>query len=195
VSILRSWPDFYCRYFIRIISCTKRLVRANKKAQWENFIAEGSKAMAKAEWNKAWQWVKVLGQRTHDGIAGPQPVRDEDGVLLIEQSDITRAWASHYAALAHDVTGHSKSYNHWVGKEDKRLPVIEGLDSELTWQEFNQALTALKGRKAPGVDGLLPEWFHAMAEASTPAENASTPMGRVYLRILQGVWRSGSVPD
>ena len=172
----------------------RKQLRADSKARWDSFLGAGAKTLARGEWKKAWRWIKCLGQRNHAGALAPQPVKDPEGNLQVDSEGIAAAWAAHYARLASDATGHSRDPTHWEEKGEE-LPEIPGLDEPISWSELNQALAAIKGGKAAGVDGLPPEWFKAMVEDPHAASSEpATPMGKAFLRVLQSVWERASIP-
>jgi exonuclease III len=175
---------------------SRELIRKEKKAQWEKFINEGANSLFNKEWKKAWRWIKCLGQRQHSHTLSLQPVRDKNGILQLDPDNISKAWVSHYSTLAKDVTGHSKDSTFWESPRDNEAEVISGLNDPITWNEANQALLTIKGGKAPGMDGLPPEWFKAMAESPKDiGVLPQSPMGLAFFKTIQGIWDKASVPE
>ncbi len=197
VEIPEEKDALWSRY-LELKRRSKKLVREEKRTQWDSFIAKGAKLMVGGEWRRAWKWIKCIGQRAHTGPPGLQPIVGKDGTLHMDPAGITNAWAAHYAALAGDATGHSKDPVYWESKGEElvRAGAITGLNGPIAWDELHWALRAIKSGKAPGDDGLPPEWFKVMVEDSQDLQDEPrSPMGRVFLRVIRSVWERASVPD
>ena len=166
---------------------SRKLIRDEQRASWARFLAGGMELMVSGEWKRAWRWIKSLSQRSAARSLVPQPVRDLDGNLQVEPGEIAKAWAAHYAALAQDVTHHSRDPAHWQ-EMGTPLEVIGDIDEPISWRELNAAIRGIRAGKAPGLDGLPPEWFKAMAEHPCEAgSEPSTPMGKAFFKAIQGV--------
>lgn len=161
---------------------TRDLIQKEQKESWSNFIAKGAELLASGLGKMAWQWIKTITQKSTARSLAPQPVKDLDGNLQVEPDGIANALAAHYASLASDATLHSRDPAHWQ-------------EMGTSQRELNGAIRAMKNGKAPGLDGLPPEWFKAMAEnPSVVGNEPSTPMGKAFLKVIQTIWYNASVP-
>lgn len=151
----------------------------------------------KGDTRKVWKMVEEL-QNGDAGISGEQGINDLEGKMQESPQGISDAWAGHYSKLAEDVDGTSRDFgsDYW----DKRLmqPAsgkLIGLNGPVTWTELNAVLNKLSNGKAPGSDGLLPEWFKTAAEPVKLA--AATPksgLGRVLLAFCQSTFALSYIP-
>jgi len=171
-----------------------KAVRGERRTNWLKYVADGAEALSSGRWHEAWRWIKrTCGKgRNPNGV---QPVKDPNGELQVDALSVANAWAQHYAELAEDKTGHSRQASHWSRKRVRWEAAIDEVNAPIKWPELNSRLLELKGRKAPGKDGLTSEWFKSMAEPpETMGEFPESPMGKVFLRLVQGMWENSHIP-
>ena len=173
---------------------TREAVRHERKTAWLRHVDKGAEALANGRWLEAWRWVRATVGGRGCKPCHVQPVHDAAGELQVDPESIAVVWADHYARLGDDETGHSKDAEHW---RRKRVPVSEAMDElnqPIGWRELNHKLATIRCGKAPGQDGLLPEWFKSMAEDGEPGDKPASPMGKIFLRMVQGMWERAYIP-
>jgi exonuclease III len=184
----------YWDSYVELRKESRKLIREEQRADWARFLAKGAELMVSGESKRAWGWIKSLSQCSTAKSQVPQPVRDLEGKLQVEPEEIAKTWAEHYAALAQDTNHHSRDPAHWQEMGTPRQE-LSGLDEPISWRELNEAIRAIRAGKAPGLDGLPPEWFKTMAELPSEAgAEPLTPMAKAFFKAIQGIWQNASIP-
>lgn len=177
------------------------LLKRDKKVSFDNHVKEVGYAYSEGDTKAVWNWVAKL-KTNSKAITGVQPVRGNDGQLITVPEKILQAWSSHFAKLAADETGHSRDAEFWRGKVPVFRAELSGLNDPIGWEEVNATLRRIQGGKAPGADGLIPEWFKAAIDEledghSPPTKSVdepATPMGRFILKLVKGIWENSYIP-
>ena len=90
------------------------------------------------------------GQKVHEGWY-THTVNNKDGQLLTDQTEVMARWKEHFESLFQEV-------------EDAEQPDLEmgqKSDKEISEEEVRRAVSRLKGGKAPGTCGIMPEMLKA----------------------------------
>lgn len=189
----------------RYVVARKKALKAKrvaKKQSWLKFIAKGAQQLVSNDLRGHWRWVKMVSNRGRSTQSGTGPIFMEDGSgrLVYTPQERLMEWGHHYRMLLGDPTGHSRDRQHWaeIFQGPAEAPIRE-LELDVSWDEINHVLHRLKAGKAPGFDGVPPEFYKlAMENFSAPGYNAfvpSTYMGKVILQIARIVWNNGSIPS
>ena len=185
----------------RYQECKAVATKAKRKASqdsWLRHIVNGANALASYDMHGFWRWVKTTTQRGARGPSdmGPLQSPDTPQLLVYQPREKLMAWKLHYERLLADATGHSRDAQYWADKFlGPPVPPLEGLNGDISWGELNVALQKLKSHKAPGRDGIPPEFYKLAAEAvdepGVGIEHPHTEMGKALLRIVNRLYKKG----
>jgi exonuclease III len=176
-----------------------RAVSMDQKVQWGIKVKEIVKEAESGNHKIVWQGLKrwIAGKRTY---LPTQPICNSDGELVFSSDEILQVWQKHYANLLKDDTGHSKDRQFWEERISQEIcparAQMADLDQTITWAEMRQVLKAARNGKAPGMDGVIPEFYKAALHLDADhKEEPSNPFGKSLLTIAQKVFESGIVPE
>jgi len=179
-------------------------LREARKKSWLKMVNLGAGCF-KADPHKFWRFMIGLSGRRNRQVnaRAVQPIKDEQGNVLVDAEQIKARWSRHYAALARDETKHSRSRRHWRGlmprRPQRKVPrcASQALSAPLEWAEVCETLGAMKKGKAPGDDGIPVEFLRLVIERKVDGEwpgEPQTVMGRALLRVLSRIWDDGRIP-
>jgi exonuclease III len=179
----------------------KKAIRRARGKAWYRKVYKAHAQMIHRP-REFWHWSSQYGGwRTKGGPAALQPVYGEDGTLLTDLTSIVGRWASHYAELGRDVTGHSRDMEYWQFMDpEPRTARIDELNNLFTREEVWGALGRMKRHKAPGKDGIPADFLQAcLREKGTSAgpprqDPPSTPMTDALLALLNTSYKSHTIP-
>lgn len=170
------------------------LLKDYKRSQWDKFIRSGTDHFVNQEPRSGWKWVKAL---TGDNCRSSSvtPVRDESGALLLDPAEVRIRWKAHHSSLAADPTGHSRDKSHW---RDRLYPRVSDkplhINDPITWPELVAALKSMRNGKAPGVDGLPPEFYKLLLNEQDK-DFPSSGMARALYKLWSGLWQAEYIPQ
>jgi hypothetical protein len=170
---------------------------ACSKKSWLRFIVKGSKAIADNDMKGFWKWAKMITGRNKVGGSdlGPLYKIGNRSQLVYRPEEKLEQLRIHYESLLRDVTGHSRDMEYWRTKlPGDIVPPLQGINDDISWIEINGALKSLKRGKAPGRDGVTPD-FYKLAIDDGEGILPSSSMGRVLFELLTRVWNTGVIPD
>ena len=171
---------------------------------WHRSVLKGARCLVRNDAKAYWRFIKsVSGQGRAGSSMLTQPVKNARGSLEVDPEKIAKTWADHYGALMQDSTGHSKDANHWkVPARGLQLrppidPENQRLNHRPTWREICLVLHGMKNHKAPGVDGIPPEWFKLAQDALDDEERIGrqrrvarpqSEMGKALYNLILSMW-------
>lgn len=188
--------EYYDAYIVSRQRANEEKQLCSKKS-WLRFIIKGSKALTDNDMKGFWKWAKMVTNRGKTGPSdlGPLYKIGNRNQLVYRPEDKLEQLKIHYEALLRDVTGHSRDAEYWRTKLPGELaPPLQGINEDISWHEVNVALKSLKRGKAPGKDGIIPE-FYKLAIDSEEGEFPTSALGRVIFEVLTRVWNLGVVPE
>jgi hypothetical protein len=144
-----------------------------------------------------WKWAKLITNRGKVGPSdlGPLYKVGNRHQLVYRPEEKLEQVKLHYEALLRDATGHSRDAEYWRTKLPGNIvPPLQGINEDISWREVNAALKSLKRGKAPGKDGIIPD-FYKLAIDADEGEVPSSSLGQVIFQVLTKVWNLGVVPD
>jgi hypothetical protein len=179
---------------------------------WSEYISQGVEHQA-TDPRKYWRWIKSI-LRPRDHVSLSPPILDPAGSLLLDPSQIRRAWTQHYRLLATDPDdGHSRDASFpWpvsttlgtsfplavselpdLAEPDSFLhPTLEQLNDDILWPDVLDTLRRMKSGKAPGPDGIPLEWLQLSSDDQT---TPSSVFGRAFFLVIQRMWQEQHIPD
>ena len=125
----------------------RRVVRKARNEKWVQFGREMEK---EAIGNQRKFWMKVKEDRR--STRGGTHVNNKDGQLLTDQTEVMDRWKEHSESLFQEVEDVSEQPDLEMGQES---------DKEISEEEGRRAVSRLKGGKAPGTCGIMPEMLKA----------------------------------
>ena len=177
----------------------QNLKRRSAQCSWIRHIAVGATKVCENDLGGFWRWANQIMHRGSQGSSDFGPVYSEDETLVYDTGGKLQVWRRYYDRLLTDQTGHSRDAEYWRGLfPGPAAAELPGLNDQISWPELNQALGKLKAGKAPGRDGVPPEFYKLAFEKDDEALFADEPQsafGQVILFIARELWASGSIPD
>jgi exonuclease III len=174
----------------------KAACREDMKLSWLAKISEACKWAAKnGDKSRYWRWLKrVMFNGNCNRSHCPGPIVDPDSKTLIsDPNEIAKVWASHYGKLAADPTGHSRSRDWWSRFEMNDLSELD-VNGPILWSEIRSIIAKFVNGKAPGIDGIPPEWFKGCL-SHVDEEKPTSPMARVLHKLVERIWVEQQIPD
>lgn len=175
----------------------KAIIRECNNISWLRFIEAGSSKLSDNDMGGFWNWAKQITGRGKNGPAdyGPLRVLNQQTELAYSTLEKLEVWRQHYQTLFNDVTGHSQDESYWR----EVLPGEPGelnldCNSDFSWMELNHVLRKMKNGKAPGCDGIPPEFFK-LARTRIDEVAPSSPLGTLLLRLANWIWHRGHIPE
>jgi exonuclease III len=183
--------------YLRFKSKAHRLKSRSAKVSWLRHVTKGAEKVCDNDLGGFWRWANQIMHRGKSGPADLGPMYSEGDTLVYDPKEKLRAWQRHYEKLLGDPTGHSRDAEHWAlrfpGPAAAELP---GLNGPIEWRELNRALGRLKGGKAPGRDGVPPEFYKLATENDIAANGEpQSSLGRVLLLLARVLWDRGQIPE
>ena len=182
----------------------KKAIRRARGKAWYRQVYKAHAQMIHRP-REFWQFsARYRGWRTKGGPAALQPVYSADGTLLTSLPDIVQRWASYYAELGQDVTGHSRDMQYWQFLDpEPRTARINELNQEFTRDEVWQALGKMKRHKAPGKDGIPADFLQACLLEKRPDPGMGQqrqgpplcPMTDTLVTLINLAYRSHTIPS
>ncbi len=108
---------------------------------------------------------------------GGTHINDKDGQLLTDQTEIMDRWKEDFESLFQEVKDVSEQVDLEMGQES---------DKEISEEEVRRAVSRLKGGKAPGTCGIMPEMLKAGGEVLVATE--------WLVKLFNEVWGRGVAP-
>lgn len=175
----------------------KKAIKESSHKSWLKFIEYGSKKLVDNDMAGFWSWVKLITGRGKSGPADFGPLKHVNaGVNLLAYSPLEKLdiWKNHYQSLFGDITGNSRTYAYWT----EVLPgapteITSNMNEDFTWMELNHVLHRMKSGKAPGCDGIPPEFFK-LARNEREATGPTSTLGTLLLSLANYIWRSNRIP-
>ena len=138
------------------IKANHRFVTALK--EWKSAVEKKElsymcREMRTGEHKKLWQRItKLTGTGTR--AQGLGPVNDKRGVLQTDPKKIMETIKVHYEELANSEPGTSQDEKFWREKvtDQEVKPMLEGINSGITWPDVLLAIRAMTRGTAPGQD-------------------------------------------
>ena len=111
---------------------------------------------------KAWESVKVLagGMTSHQKTPTVMRIMLPTGSLASTDAENSSVMGPHFEKV---YTNHLQVVWDTLDAISQRSEMIE-LDSEITWEELQQAIAKLKTGKAPGLDDVPPDAFKSLTK-------------------------------
>lgn len=137
-----------------------------------------------------WEWLrKVAGGKSSSSKKNYTcPVVGDDGELKSTPSAIRGAWLEHFEKLAKDTLGLGNGATEWEQRLGAKpdLSTLPGLNDRLTWAEVQKVIWLLANWKAPGLSGIIPEWFkYSIGQEESGEGVTPSPLQQVVLTLLQ----------
>ena len=212
----------------------KKLRKAYRKAKAKWQHSEEQKgynriatSLSEYDHKSAWQEVRNASHSLNESGANEpmkpgQPLLDKHGELRTDPEGIQSVMSEHYKALFDDVPD-DNWYNHWYWRDviysmERRVvyesPVIDSLNTSISWRECLMSIRNMNGGTAPGEDGLHINVFKALLHEESMREwqrthpdrpkrdnvqvhlsavklpkDPLTPLGRLVFWLITNVWR------
>jgi hypothetical protein len=151
---------------------TKKVIGKAKENASKKWCESFESSYAKGEMFRV---VKQITRRNRD-VTGAGCVRDASGKIVMEETELTEAWRSHYEKLSNEEFEWDRDV---LGEEQ----MICGPIQEISKQEVKSAVLKMKCNKAPGPTGLGAEVLKAAGEVGiswmTDLFNAIVKEGRI----------------
>ena len=148
----------------------KRVVRKAKNEEW---VQLGRELEKEAVNNQRKFWRRVNEHRRSKG--GGVHINGEDGQLLTDQTEVMDRWKEHFESLFQEDEG---------GSEQPDLELSQENDKGISEEEVRRAVSRLKGGKAPGTCGIMPEMLKAGGEVAI----------EWLVKLFNVVWERGVAP-
>ena len=185
---------------LRVLRKEARLaVKADTRASWLRYVEQAVSAFRRRDYRRLWQWFRTAAQRGRSSARSTPPMLDINGTLQTAPSEILRVWGDHYAALAQDVSGHSRDFAYWEVLEAEPSFELEGealeqLNADVSYDELVVVLRGLASRKAPGQSGITCDFFKTVL-LSVDADGVIVPcsLGNLLLELVQRMISSAHV--
>ncbi|KAH9290949.1 hypothetical protein KI387_035066, partial [Taxus chinensis] len=163
-------------------------------------LAKGKKLMMENRQNELWNWLKAFMGRGDKGKCNAQPMRNVDGDLITNPSEVLESWKTHYMKLLCDPS--AKDRQHWEGIPLVEHPPLTSINGPIGWKEFHVVVKSLEYHKAAGEDGLPPEWFKAVLGQKKRGRSGrwqkfkadKSPMVKACLKVMNCIWEHGVIP-
>ena len=181
------------RYEQQAQAAAKLVLR--KKALWWRGVQEEMNGMRTSDARAFWRQVRRYcpGKRQR-GFLGP--VRDRrTGGLVFAGAEYTAVWAEHFRALGNE-QGELRAGALEARDVDGAYPLLElgksALEDPITDEEVSAALRVMRAGKAPGPDGVRPEFLKwAGPKIVAPLRQL---FNRVYSReSIPAEWQRGNI--
>ncbi|XP_024868629.1 uncharacterized protein LOC112452576, partial [Temnothorax curvispinosus] len=146
----------------------KRSVRRDKRA-WINDLAALAQQAAESNNTKLLYYItkKLSGRR----FANSPPLKAKDGTLLTSKDDQLERWTEYFTEVLVQAAVPAAEQTEKQMDNDARAPEGGELKIKIdppSYAEIRTAIQSLKGGKAPGIDGVPPEFLSA--DSSTTAK-------------------------
>jgi hypothetical protein len=156
--------------YLRFRSKAHRLKSRSAKVSWLRHVTMGAQKVCDNDLGGFWRWANQIMHRGKSGPADLGPMYTEGDTLVYDPREKLQAWHRHYEKLLGDPTGHSRDQEYWAQKLPGPVAAeLPGLNGRIEWHELNRALGKLKGGKAPGRDGVPPEFYKLATETNISA--------------------------
>ena len=171
-------------------------IKEAKQWQWLQYVSKASRLAVDGRAKDLWVWIQQFtGRGKGARTASVQPVRHkQSGKLLIKPVDIGNEWAAHYAKLAADETGHSRSMEHWTTMEKPEALSNLRMDKSINREEVIKAITNMANGTAPGSDGIPPELLKAAIVKDDEGNMQVTQLGSTLHAMCAKLYATGQVP-
>lgn len=195
---LRRGPEW-----ARYVRCRKRasqLKRQCAQSSWVRHVADGAALICDNDLGGFWKWANQLLHRGKTGPVNSGPIfADGEGdELIYNPREKLQTWKLYYEKLLGDPTGHSRDVGFWELKfPGPAEPELPGLNGPIRWSEVNWVLGNLKQGKAPGRDGVPPEFYKLAYEpiVGLGEDVPSSGLGRAILRVTRAMWEQERIPE
>ena len=185
----------------RYIAAKEEAFVAATRARLQDFdkhVGQAVDMCSKHDSRGIFRWCKTLinGRKGQTS----SPVHNTNGELVLDPDGILKVWKQHFAGLAEEGTGHSKSREHWEqlfppSEDEPELPL---LNDDVTWGECVAVIRSMAKGKAPGENGIPVEWL-ALAVGSKkvvhPTTAPDTALGKVILALVKGMLGGAYIPE
>jgi ribonuclease HI/exonuclease III len=164
-----------------------RLLQRDANKQWSRNMHRITGALCRGDRRTAFREIK---RRLAPGAFEPKAVqlRDIDGVLYTDKTNICRIQQAHYTQLATDsaVPWHPPEMAQQNDSPEQRT-TIATINDPFTWGELNSALHTLNHHKAPGLDA-LPNEVLELCRTSGHEADPTSPMGKTLLKLCNAIY-------
>jgi exonuclease III len=178
----------------------KAALKLYRATLFSKFIAEGAQLFQGPGNGRAfYRWLNQISKFRQRSRVGAMPLKDHDGNLQYSVEAIAQIWGDHFERLATE--GEELAGRDWTERlaELKQHAVLEGVNGPLDWITIQLTLRKLKGGKAPGSDGLPPEYYRLLIQQFDEVENEwkdepDTPMQWIFFLLLNAIWETQHFP-
>jgi len=198
-----------------------KLMKEHKRTEEKKNYTQVSDAFVAHDHKTVWGRIKAIigGETGRDTL---QPVRNKDGKLMTDPTEILEVHREHYRTIMqHDPDNHAMDEEYWQSKRMycERAEDLQGINEDLTWPEALESIRRMKRNTAPGGDGIhvnvlkqlvreecmgeiqrrnpefrRPEYTLVDLPAEKLPIEPTTPMGKALYRILRAVWTQEKIP-
>ena len=143
------------------------------KESWFNSVCDEITELEKSHKSKEMHRIvkKVTGKNKKAEDSGC--IKDEDGNMLFEKSDVEKRWTQYIKDLYDDPN------------RDDMEEIPTGSGPDITIGEVRYALKVLSSNKAPGIDGISTEQLRALDEESL----------KVLTELCNSMYKTGFMPS
>ena len=157
---------------------------AIKKAKAESWKEVLEDAINGTDERKMWTFIKSLNGTPDNN--SPNEVMKHKGVIISSNNKKADIIASHYAKVSsHTFTAEERKLNLKCKRLLKSASANNHSCAKFNMTELKKAISRMKGKGAPGPDGLPPQFFKALTEKALVA----------LLHIYNESWESGFSPQ
>jgi exonuclease III len=196
------------------LDCTKRarsLVVKFRRRLWHKRVA---KAHSNLLYNpkQFWKWASYTAKwNLKSSASSIQPIKTEDGDLVVTLPEILEVWRAHFKRLATDVSGNGQDPTKWRSiADDESLDPLPAIDGDMTQGDLWMCVNRMKAHSAPGDDGIPSDFYKAIMEDKRAydewLELVSLAMGeppapppchmtKAILQVIGLAWDHSLIPD
>jgi len=169
-----------------------------RSLRWVKFIQKGSESFVENNTRRFFKWVDSLTKYRGFGGSSIRPIKDDEGVMVYDTQGVLDLWADHFKKILVGGLHSQRDRMYWeqVGGLEIQS-ALPGMDEDLSWIEVQEALRGLRNFKAPGVSGLLPEFYKIMIDDvgdDGPPLAPTSPMQKVFATLVNLIWSEGYIP-
>ncbi|KAH9292564.1 hypothetical protein KI387_042253, partial [Taxus chinensis] len=92
------------------------------------------KAYGGEQGKRTWNWLKVLMGKGDNGKCNAQSMRNKDGDLITNPSEVLESWKAHYTKLLCDPS--AKDRCHWDDIPLEEHPSLASINGPIEWKEL-----------------------------------------------------------
>ena len=166
----------------------QRKVRTERRRKWHRTVQRACRLL-RTRPKAFWKWAsRTAGWRLKDGARGLQPMRDSvTNLLATDIPSISTVWFDHFQQLLEQVNDGHIDPSKWTQGPPREH--IKAVDEDINFVEFQRAVKALKRGKAPGHDGVPPDFLKLCAL------DWESNMATTLFELVRWVWRNETIPE